>query len=83
MLSELASDFTMWQTTYFHKMKSHEDIMEWYRGTGMRPYLAALSDSDQKEFERDIFREVIKKYPVQKNGEIIFRFPRLFFIATK
>lgn len=83
VLSEISSGLSMWQTTYFHIMNSHEDIMEWYRATGMRPYLNALSDSDKAEFESDVKREIIKAYPEQKNGKIIFRFPRLFFIAIR
>lgn len=83
ILAEASSDFSMWQTTYFHRMKSHSDIMEWYRSTGLRPYLEVLSPADKTEFEKDIFREVEKAYPKQANGEIIFRFPRLFFTAIK
>jgi len=55
--------------------------MEWYRGTGLRPYLNALSDEDKIVFEKDIFDRVEKEYPVQENGTIIFRFPRFFFTA--
>lgn len=83
LLSDIASDFCIWQTTYFHKMKSHSDIMEWYRATGLRPYLNALSKTDRLNFESDIYGELINTYPKQKNGEIIFRFPRFFFTATK
>lgn len=83
LLSELSSGFTLWQTTYFHRLKSHEDIMEWYRGTGLRPYLDALPESDRPEFEQDIFDRLTGAYPKQKNGEIIFRFPRFFFLAVK
>lgn len=83
ILAEISSDFSMWQTTYFHRMKSHSDIMEWYRSTGLRPYLEALSPADMTEFENDIFREVEKAYPKQANGEVIFSFPRLFFTALK
>ena len=83
LLSELSSDFTLWQTIYFHRLKSHENIIEWYRGTGLRPYLSALSEAERPAFEREIFRRVVSAYPKQKNGEIIFRFPRFFFLATK
>lgn len=83
ILAEISSDFEMWQTVYFHRMKSHSDIIEWYRSTGLRPYLEALSPADKEKFERDIFAEVEKAYPKQANGEIIFRFPRLFFKAVK
>lgn len=64
-------------------MKSHYDIIEWYRATGLRPYLEMLSPDDKEEFEKDIFAEVEKAYPVQANGEIIFRFPRLFVKAVR
>lgn len=82
VLSEISSDFSMWETTYYHRLKSHSDIIEWYRGTGLRPYLNLLDEEKQREFERDILAKVSQRYPIQKNGEVIFRFPRLFFIAT-
>lgn len=83
LLAELSSDLDMWQTTYFHRMPSHEAIMEWYRSTGLRPYLDVLSTTDRPLFEADIMADLVREYPTQKNGEIIFRFPRFFFIATK
>lgn len=83
LLSDISADFVLWQTTYFHKMKSHGDIMEWYRSTGLRPYLDVLSEDDKHEFERDVYDKLTAAYPKQKNGEIIFRFPRFFFIANK
>ncbi|NLJ31277.1 MAG: methyltransferase domain-containing protein [Clostridiales bacterium] len=83
LLSNIASDFCMWETTYFHKMKSHGDIIKWYRATGLRPYLNVLSEADKINFEKDIYDKLITAYPKQKNGEIIFRFPRFFFTAIK
>lgn len=84
VLAGISSDFTMWQTTYFHRMPSHESIMEWYSGTGLRPYLNALkNDEDREAFWNEVFAEVKVAYPIQENGEIIFRFPRLFFTAVK
>lgn len=60
-------------------MKSHNSIIEWYRGTGLRPYLFALNTKEQHEFEKEILCALTKTYPVQLNGEIIFR----FIIANK
>lgn len=80
-LSENASAFRMWEIMYFFEMPSHESILEWYRGTGLRPYLAQLSDEDKREFEAEILEGIREIYPVQRSGEIIFRFPRLFFTA--
>ncbi len=83
ILSEIASDFNLWCTTYCHRMQSHEQLLEWYRGSGLRPYLNILNDEDKSEFEKDIYESIIKVYPIQRNGEIIFNFPRLFFTAKK
>lgn len=83
ILSALTDDFEMWRTTYCHRMPSVGSIIEWYRSTGLRPYLAALSEEDGAEFIRDIARGLEREYPGQKNGEIIFGFPRFFFIAKK
>ncbi len=83
LLSDLTPEFHMWQTTYFHHMPDHEAIIEWYRGTGMRQYLEALHPDKQERFVQDVLKEVKRAYPLQKDGSVIFRFPRLFFIAQK
>ena len=83
LLSKISSDFSIWETTYFHRLPSHKSIIEWYKGTGLRPYLASLNQNDAFEFEKDVYHEIIKAYPKQDNGEIIFKFPRLFFTAVK
>ena len=37
LLSSLSTDFPFVETTYFHVMPSHQSIVEWYKGTGLRP----------------------------------------------
>ncbi len=83
LIAEISSDFCIWTSTYFHRMRGYESIIEWYRGTGLRPYLEELSEDDKNEFEYEILSNIKNVYKVQKNGEIIFKFPRLFFIAVK
>lgn len=83
ILAEISSDFEIWVTTYCHRMKSHADIIEWYKGTGLKPYLDALKSEDKEEFLRDVYKDVENQYPLRQNGEVIFRFPRLFFTASK
>lgn len=83
VLSEISSSFDMRLITYFHSMPSHMSIIEWYRSTGLKPYLDRLNDAEKNEFEQDILAELENEYPKQKNGDIIFRFPRLFFTAVK
>lgn len=83
ILSDCSSDFEIWKTVYYHKLPSHQSILEWYRSTGLKPYFDRLNDNDKILFEQDILEEITKQFPIQKNGEIIFKFPRLFFTAHK
>lgn len=83
VLSEHTNEFHLWQTTYYHVMKSWQDILEWYRSTGLRPYLSVLAEDRKGEFEEEFLQRLVKAYPMQKNGDILFRFPRFFFIACR
>lgn len=83
IVSSLTNDFRVWETTYCHRVKSHEDIIEWYRGTCLRPYLDCLSEEDGRIFCSELLELVKKEYPVHKNGEILLKFPRYFFTAKK
>lgn len=83
VLSESTDEFSIWETIYYHTMKSWQDILEWYRSTGLRPYLAALPEDLREDFEADILRLLIEAYPMQKNRTILFRFPRFFFTAVR
>lgn len=83
LLSDISSDFSIWKTVYFHRLPSQESIIEWYRATGLRPYLEKLDDADKNEFEQDVLARIKEEYPTQGNGEVIFRFSRLFFTAIK
>jgi len=82
LLSEISGDFDIWETIYYHDMKSHQDILEWYKGTGLRPYLDVLPEDKKAEFEDEFLKKLSQRYPKQKNGDIIFRFPRFFFTAS-
>lgn len=83
LLAEITADFCLWETTYYHRLGSQQDILNWYRSTGLKPYLEQLPDPLKAEFEQDIQAEVERAYPLQQNGQVIFRFPRFFFIAEK
>lgn len=82
LLTTYAADCDIWETTYYHLLGSHADIIEWYRGTGLRPYLAALSEPERETFSAAVFREVVRHYPPLATGQVLFRFPRFFAVAT-
>ena len=83
ILSSLTDDFSIWETVYFRRMPTYESLVEWIRGTKLRPYLNVLDDIKKQELEKEIVDKIRSRYKRQENGEIIYRFKRLFYIAKK
>ncbi|MCD7784991.1 MAG: methyltransferase domain-containing protein [Oscillospiraceae bacterium] len=81
ILSGCSSSFRTWETIYYHDLPNHEALLEWVKGTHIRPYLALLSEEDGLEFENEILERVRKNYPVMGDGKVILRFRRFFFTA--
>lgn len=44
LLVPLSAHVDVWETNYYHALPGYEAILDWYRGTGLRPYLAQLPD---------------------------------------
>ncbi len=80
-LAPLAKRIDLWTTEYFHVMESAQAIVEWYKGTGLRPFLDALSPGDQERFLAEYRALVAENYPRRADGRVIFPFLRMFVIA--
>ena len=64
------------------KYASH--LLDWYRGTGLRPFLEALAgEEERRNFERRVLDRYIAAYPRQPDGHVLFPFKRLFFVAYR
>lgn len=83
LLTDLAEDFNIWETTYYHRVGSVQAVIEWYKGSGLRPYLDALDAQDQVTLQEELLHEMEKTYHTQKDGTVILKMPRMFFTATK
>lgn len=79
----LGLDVEIWETTYYHILPGHRDILEWYRGTGLRSHLDALPVEQRGAYETALLQRVEGAFPRQANGQVILRFPRLFMLAQK
>ena len=47
-------DFQIWQTTYYHIVQSQEGVIEWYKGSGLRPYLELLDEEEKEDFMTEL-----------------------------
>lgn len=83
ILSDCSSSFQLWETTYCHALPSHQALLDWIKGSRLRPYLNILDDKNKLLFENEILHHTIKAYPPRKDGNILLHFRRFFFIAIK
>jgi trans-aconitate 2-methyltransferase len=82
ILSPSAASLDLWATEYIHVMDDAAAIVQWYKGTGLRPFLDALPTAGEKEsFEAEYTTEICKAYPAQAGGKVLFPFRRLFVVA--
>lgn len=65
------------------EMASPKNIIDWIQSTGMRPFLDRLPADHHEAFKAKVLERIIKSYPSQKDGKVLFVFKRLFFIACK
>lgn len=71
-----------WETTYQQVLQGRDPVLEWVRGTGLRPVLAALSSAEAAEFEQEYSELLREAYPPTSHGTV-FPFRRIFAVARK
>ncbi|GAB3540605.1 trans-aconitate 2-methyltransferase [Arthrobacter tecti] len=71
-----------WETTYQHLLQGKDPVLDWVRGTGLRPVLAVLEPDDADEFERSYAALLAEAYPTGADGTV-FPFRRIFAVGVK
>jgi trans-aconitate 2-methyltransferase len=83
LLAPHAASSTVWETNYIQTMDGVEAIIAWLHGTGLRPFLARLTETERPVFLERYAALLAAEYPPQADGKILLPYPRLFFIASK
>jgi trans-aconitate 2-methyltransferase len=74
----------VWRTTYFHPLAGGAGaVVEWFKGSGLRPFLDPLDESEREDFLEQYQAALAPAYPTQPDGTVLLPFPRLFIVATK
>ena len=83
LLRPHCSHLDIWHAVYNHVMAGPQGVVEWFKGSALRPFLAPL-DADMREgFVADYTARIAKAYPVRFDGKVLLRFPRLFIVAIR
>lgn len=84
LLAPHARRIDLWLTTYQHVLADAAAIVEWVKGTGLRPFLEALEGGGERDAYLAAYLAAIDQaYPVRSDGRRLFAFPRLFIVATR
>ncbi|NPT55305.1 trans-aconitate 2-methyltransferase [Paraburkholderia elongata] len=74
----------VWRTVYYHPLAGGADaVVEWFKGSALRPFLAELDDSEESVFLERYRDAVTRACPALADGTVLLPFPRLFIVATR
>jgi trans-aconitate 2-methyltransferase len=80
LLAGAGCEVDAWETTYLHVLPGQDAVVDWYRGSGLRPVLSALPPAEAEEFLAG-YRDLIRvAYPPAPYGTVL-PFRRVFVVA--
>lgn len=84
LLARACDPVDVWSTTYLHALAGPNPVLEWMKGTALRPYLTALADPGPRQAYLDALASRLDAaFPSRPDGTTLLPFPRLFLVARR
>ena len=84
LLRPLCSKLDLWRTTYYHFLSGGAPaVVEWFKGSGLRPFLEPLNAGERGAFLDQYTAAIAKAYPAVADGSVLLPFPRVFLTAIR
>ena len=82
-LSPHARNVDIWETIYVQVLEGKDPVVNFMRGTALRPFLSTLSADEGERFVAAFAERMTRAYPPQPDGRTLFPFRRLFLVAQR
>jgi len=82
-LTPHASHVDIWETHYLQELNGDDPVLEWVKGSALRPVLTALGEEGAAQYLAEYGAALREAYPKRPTGVTLFPFGRLFIVATK
>ena len=84
LLRPVTARTDIWRTTYYHALPGGAAaIVDWFKGSGLRPYLEPLDDAERSAYLERYTSAIAQAYPALPDGSVLLPFPRLFLVAIR
>lgn len=77
-----SASLDIWETEYWQVLAGDDPVLEWVKGTGLRPILNSLEGQERQTFVAEYAQRLREIYPDKSDGRTLYPFRRLFLVAT-
>ena len=83
MLMPHATHLDIWETEYLHVLQGENAVLEWTKGTAVRPLLDRVAPEQRRDFLMAYAEKLRTAYPRRRDGMTLYPFRRLFIVARR
>jgi trans-aconitate 2-methyltransferase len=73
----------IWETEYLHELEGDNPVVEWTRGSALKPLLDALEEPERSAFLAEYSARIRRAYPPRPDGRTLLPFRRVFIVAVR